>query len=134
LGVLAEPFPSFASLNVSYNATEFVRVFAGAGTLTFLGESLGGGVKYIFSPERPVSFVAGLGLSRSSLNGLLDSIFGGDVTSPQVIWSQTLSGGIDWQTESGFNLGLGLNWMYLSTSSEAVGTRVLPYLTLGWFF
>lgn len=133
LGVVSEPYPSILSLNIAYNLLDHLRLNAGAGTLIF-GSSYGIGAKYLFSPASSFSPILGLSASRTRLIDFISGAFGGRPSPDDIVWSSTLTGGVDWQAQNGFYLEAGLNWMWFASPSDIIGTRVLPYLNVGLFF
>jgi hypothetical protein len=130
LSGLGDPFPSIVGINVAYNVLDELRLSAGLGEAIF-GESVGFGVKYIILPERPVSPVMGLGITRTRIVDVFGGIFGGTPGPDDILVSGNFSAGADWQTDFGFNLGLGASWIF---ATEEIGIRVLPYINIGWFF
>lgn len=123
-GVL-DPLPTLVSLNVGYNATDFLRVVAGAGKVSFGTASvftLGGGPR-VMVPGWSLSPVAGISAAYVSVSG--DAGDNGFSASTVHIYG-TL--GLDWQTSGGFNMGVGYNVAFRS------GVGGLPYLHLGHYF
>jgi hypothetical protein len=91
-------------LNLAYNALDFLRLHAGAGD-----QHLTAGAQLLL-PRRGLTPVAGAGAHRQNEQ-----------------FEAFVSGGLDWQAESGFNVGASVE--YLPRVAEAQ-----PSVRLGWYF
>ncbi|MEK6577779.1 MAG: hypothetical protein AABZ55_01015 [Bdellovibrionota bacterium] len=134
LGLLGDPFPTLAGINLDYNVCSFARATAGYGSIsatTVGGElkatTIGAGIR-TFHPEWNFSPVVGLSWANVSVTstGTLGTLtVGGFGASASHLYATF---GLDWQAGSGFNFGAGYN---LSLKSGVGG---LPYINIGWFF
>lgn len=135
LGVLGDPFPTLVGVNLGFNIFDFLRVHGGVGKIsssTSFGTSsvsasattVGAGAR-LFVPGWNLSPTLGLGAAAVlyTSDGAAIRVQGFDASGAHVYGSF----GLDWQTASGFNLGLGYNISFRS------GIGGLPYLNLGWF-
>jgi hypothetical protein len=136
LGILGDPHPTVVGVNVAYNLTEYLRASVGFGkvststavvgsgfSLTTEDQSMttiGAAAKFLM-PNWNLSPAVTVGYSHISL---ADGMVFSDYKSSNVY----LGLGADWQAESGFNLGAGLN---LSMNS---GAPTAPYINVGMFF
>lgn len=131
VGILGDPAPTLLGINAAYNLTDYLRLTAGFGqvkaSVTLNGASsdqsmttLGAGAKLLY-PGWSLSPVLSLGYSHVSIDA-------GGIVADVAANNVFMGVGMDWQAESGFNFGLGLN----VAVSGASGT--LPYVNLGWFF
>lgn len=133
LGV-GTPNPGILSINVGYNIAEFMRAEAGysslsasIGTAEASASTIGFGVRgfmpgWRLSPTLGAHFAS---VSYSSNDSGLDVTVGGFNTSGSHVY---LSGGIDYQAQSGFHGGLGYTYSLRS------GIGGSTYVQLGWFF
>ena len=137
VGVFNDPAPSLFSINAGYNLTDYMRLSAGIGrlssSLSFGGQTpieasvttVGAGAKFMV-PGWSLTPTAGIGYSHvfySGTPGMLE--VGGFSGNGGHVY---VSGGLDWQAESGFNVGLGVN----QSLRADVGSSA--YINLGWFF
>ncbi len=132
LGLIGDPFPTLAGVNVGYNFFDFFRATAGLGQMsTTIGSfsasatTIGAGGRF-FVPGWNLSPVAGLSaafVSISQSGGTSLSVNGFNQSGFHIYGTI----GVDWQTASGFNLGVGYNLSF------APGVGGLPYLNLGWY-
>lgn len=135
LGILGDPHPTVVGVNLAYNVASFMRASlgfgkvsastisisdSGIGTEEVSMTTIGASAKFMV-PTWNLTPTASLGYSHVSL---------GDNTSfVDYKASNLYTGlGIDWQAESGFNLGAGMN---LSLNS---GAPSAPYINVGVFF
>jgi hypothetical protein len=126
---LIDPYPGVIGGIISFNVFDFVRARGGLnyysdtllGSLTTFGFGVQGFVPgWNFSPA--------LGLHWANVNYTAGTLLGdlqGFTSSGNHFY---FSGGIDWQAEGGFHIGLGINKSFKS------GVDLLPYLNIGWFF
>lgn len=137
LGILGDPHPTGIGLNVAYNVASFMRASVGFGKVTTgaaismdgngniaADESstttIGFATKFMI-PSWNLTPSASLGYSHISIS---DNTIVADYKSSNIY----LGLGGDWQAESGFNLGAGLN---LSLNG---GAPTAPYINVGVFF
>jgi len=135
LSILGDPHPTLAGANVAYNAFDFLRATAGLGRVSmsvsvpdasgdFIEEevasvtSLGVSTKF-FVPGWNFSPTIGLGYTHVFFSNVDVASIGSDNLYTNV--------GVDWQTESGFYVGAGMNVSLTGSAPTA------PYLNLGWF-
>jgi hypothetical protein len=135
IGILGDPHPTVVGFNVAYNVLDFMRASVGFGkvsvsTLT-VGSSgfatedtsmttIGVAAKFLV-PNWNLSPSASLGYSHVSIDS---NAIVTDYKSSNIY----LGLGGDWQAESGFNLGAGMN---LSLNG---GAPAAPYINVGMFF
>jgi hypothetical protein len=131
LGILGDPFPTLIGVNLGYNVFDFLRATAGIGQVsastgasTASATTLGAGARFLvpgwsLSPSAGLS-VAYLAYASDGLGISLGNYGAGGLHA-------YASFGVDWQTEGGFNLGLGYNVSFRS------GFGGMPYINLGWF-
>jgi len=134
LGILGDPHPTVVGVNVAYNVFNYLRASIGFGkisatTIDLSGSNgltetsmttLGASAKFLV-PGWNLSPSASLGYSHISFNGLL-------ADSDYKTNNFYLGIGGDWQAQSGFNMGAGLN------VSLNGGAPTAPYLNIGMFF
>lgn len=128
-GLLNDPFPTLIGLNLAVNVLSFLRINAGYGSISSSGvsvTSLGGGAKLMipgttFTPVLGINY-ANVNVSTTDPSAL--PIYGISANTKNTY----LNLGFDWQTQAGFNFGVGYNYSLLS------GVGGAPYLNLGWFF
>ncbi len=132
VGLLGDPFPTVIGVNLAYNVADFMRATAGfgkvsasIGTSTTSATTIGAGARFMV-PGWDISPTAGLSFAYVAVS----SDGGGSVS----VQNFTDSGahlygtlGVDWQTEGGFNLGLGYNFSFKS------GVGGMPYVNLGYY-
>ena len=135
LGILGDPHPTVVGVNIAYNVLDYLRASIGFGKISVssIGSSsdgfavedtsittIGAAAKFLV-PGWNLSPSATLGYSHLSFGGLLaDS----DYKTNNIYFG---AGG-DWQSETGFNVGVGLNVSMNGAAPTA------PYLNLGMFF
>lgn len=134
LGILGDPHPTVIGVNVAYNVNEYLRASLGFGKISastidlndptgFTDTSMttiGAAAKFLM-PGWNFSPSASLGYSHVFFDGMLADA---DYKSNNIY----LGLGGDWQAESGFNLGAGLN------VSINGGAPTAPYINVGMFF
>ena len=146
VGLLSDPFLSFASINLAYNVNEFLRVNGGFGTAgasastsssssSFSTSSFGLGIKALV-PHWEFSPVFGLNLSEMSLNSGFTGLFtvsGGTSINLLFFYPDI---GLDYQAKDGFELGFGFNIPMLINSnvSNQIPILFIPELNIGKFF
>ena len=135
LAILGDPSPTVAGLNIAYNLSDFMRINLGAGqysattsiTVDEKGNSsssdttvttVGAGAKFMV-PGWNFSPLVGINYSHVFVQGDEDV----NVARNNIYTDL----GADWQTQSGFNLGFGVN---VALTSNGISN---PYLNLGWF-
>ena len=126
LSVLGDPFPTALGINAAYNLKNFLRGHAGFGqvSVTTLGgatssmTTIGAGVDALW-PEWNLSPLVGVAYSRVFLSG------SGFNVSADNVYAKL---GIDWQSATGLNLGVGFNVALVGVSGST------PYVNAGWYF
>lgn len=127
------PFPSILGMNVNYNVTDWARATAGYGEISVSsGDSkasvttLGAGAD-AFVPGWSLSPTAGLRISKVDVSnsGGAELEVQGVEKSTTLLYAQA---GLDWQSQGGFNIGLGQ--VVGISGGKAAGS----YLNLGWYF
>ena len=138
-GAVGTPFPTLTGMNVAYNLRPDIRLFFGGGenkfttgltfsntgisTTTTTVSVMGGGAQY-FMTDWGFKPNVGMTVSQVKFEGDGDvSIMG--ISKPGTILSA--QAGFDWQSHSGYELGLGLQ-SALNVAASSI------YLNSGWFF
>lgn len=140
VGVVNEPAPSLLSVNAGYNVTDYLRLSAGLGrissslsTTDSLGNSasiegsattLGAGARFMV-PGWSLTPTVGLHAAHVFYSGTPMITLGGFDQNGGHVY---VSGGLDYQSKGGFNLGLGINKSFKSEIGNSA------YLNMGWFF
>lgn len=149
-GVLSDPFPTIAGMNMIFNVTDFVRVTAGAGlsrwqaylatpepfllgSLEYNVTSLTGGTGVkIFVPSWNLS--PNVGLNFSFIPGFGTGTFsflGQSVTShTQHAINLYANAGLEWITPFGLQFGAGINFPFFGPFTNLIR----PYAHLGFMF
>ncbi len=157
LSLIGDPVFCFGGLNAAYNVTPYLRLTGGLGycqagtevqtaggsteqTGTATGISVGAGAKFLV-PGWEFSPTLGLNLSEfiiSGLPSLWTSYSQGTAPSSLDYTFFYPNLGFDYQAKDGFNLGLGVNFIFFIGTPQNVTTDVssltIPYLNLGKFF
>lgn len=135
VGILGDPHPTGIGLNIAYNVLKFMRASIGFGKVSTASVSLdGSGIAAVEESQTTIGFATKwmmpdwnltpavtLGYSHVSLS---DGMVFADYKASNIYTGL----GVDWQAESGFNLGAGLN---LSLNG---GAPTAPYINVGMFF
>jgi hypothetical protein len=137
---LGNPFPTVFGLNAAYNVSPHLRAMAGYGevsvtssiTITDQGvatenitaKTYAAGAEYLFldTPLRPA---AGLHAGYFQVDGKGDISVNGFNSSSGYAYANI---GADWVSQSGLQVGAGINMAFLGTSSAGM------YLDSGWYF
>ncbi|MCC6278344.1 MAG: hypothetical protein IT289_10570 [Oligoflexia bacterium] len=135
LSLLGDPAPTLAGLNAAYNVTDYLRLHAGYGevkvttSVSMNGNTLGSSEASMTTlglgalttvPNWSLTPVAGVSYSRVFTSG--DGEF--NVNQNNVYGTV----GLDWQSEGGFNVGLGYNMAFTAKGFSN------GYINLGYFF
>jgi hypothetical protein len=130
---IGNPFPSIFGVNVSYNVLDYLRASIGFGEISVSGIDSSASVKTtgigadVMVPGWNLSPTAGLHISKVDVS----ASGGGSLSIQGIEESTTLvyaQGGLDWQAQGGFNLGLG------QTVGLSGGDASGSYFNIGWFF
>lgn len=138
VGLVSSPFPSLVGYNLSFNALNFLRLTAGYGSIsvgtndalatytadlkTIAFDAKGFLLDWNFAP-----FVC---LGYTSVSGTITGTTTAGGTSLASTGSSIYyGGGLDWQTNIGFNLGF--EYKMATISSNSIG---LPGVYFGWYF
>jgi hypothetical protein len=139
VGVLGDPHPTLAGVNLAYNLSPMMRASVGYGKVTVSSAAISitdDGISGSSTEESMTTLgaamkflVPGMNLSPSATVGyshiaLSDNLIIEDYKANNFY----LGLGADWQGESGLNLGAGMN---LSMNGAAPSA---PYFNLGYFF
>ena len=139
IAAIGTPFPTLTGLNVAYNLKPDLRLFFGGGenkfttglsfsdsgisTSTTTVSVMGGGAQY-FMTDWGFKPTVGMTLSQVKFDGDGEvSVMG--INKPGTILSG--QAGFDWQSHSGYEIGLGLQ-SALNVAASSI------YLNSGWFF
>jgi len=126
LSLLGEPHPTLLGVNVGYNFLDYLRASLGYGEVSVgMGDveasmSSLGVLGKASVPGWSFSPTLALGYTRVFTSSNLETNLGENNIYTQL--------GLDWQSKTGFNLGLGVN-VSLNGAAPAA-----PFLNLGWFF
>jgi hypothetical protein len=134
VGLITEPFPSVIGYNVSYNLAQFLRLGVGYGSISASGAGYSFDVKTIavdakaFLLDWNLSPFVNLGFTNVSgtISGT-GSASGLSLTSTGS--SIYYGGGLDWQTNFGFNIGFDFKVMSIGGQSLSA-----PGAYFGWYF
>lgn len=134
LSSLGDTVFGITSLNGAVNLNENFRGTLGLSLLPGGYFGVGLGAKYIILGNSPISPVVGVGISASSFfSGLYSSIsqiFNTPGPHPNTLgFMGNASLGVEWQSEAGFNLGIGASGVLLGAN-----VYLVPYLNVGWYF
>jgi len=127
------PFPSILGINANYHLNDFLKASVGYGEISVSSfestakvTTMGAGVD-AFVPGWSFSPTAGLHASKVDVSNS-----GGAELSVQGIEESTTmtyaQAGLDWQSQGGFNIGLG------QVVGLSGGKGSGSYLNLGWYF
>ncbi|MBS1958221.1 MAG: hypothetical protein JST80_01990 [Bdellovibrionales bacterium] len=131
--LFTEPFPSFLGLNLNYNLIDFMRLSVGFGnisysdtTLNISATTVGGDVK-LFIPRTSISPFGSIGYTLISGTrtgtGKISTL--GNVTPGQSV--VTFGAGLDYQSRSGFNIGI-------EFKANSGDSSFIPGGYIGYFF
>lgn len=136
LSLLGDPSPTIAGVNASYNILPYLRAHGGFGQVKMTtgisanGSSMEtkettvttiGAGAHLMVPTWNFTPVAGLGYSHVFVTGNAVST---NIGADNIYYKL----GFDWQGESGFNIGFGIN------SAITVAKFSIPYLNFGYYF
>ena len=133
VGVISDPFPSFISYQVKFNATPWLQVEGAYGTAGKTVKSYGGSAKVFLLPSWNLSPYIGGGYTMAKLSGAFT------LSSKTVNLAQKsmnvyyASAGIDNQSNIGFNFGGGINYA-LAPKVLTAQIKLLPQVYVGWVF
>ena len=135
LGILGDPHPTVLGANVAYNWLPFLRASLGFGqisvtSMSFNQNGFATEEKSMTTIGTAAKFmVPGWNLTPTASLGYSHVFFSEGITSTDFRANNIYMGfGGDWQAESGFNMGAGLNVSLNGAAPSA------PYLNLGMFF
>lgn len=135
-GILSEPVPTLTSYQVKYNVTDWLQFGGSYGAMKSGGNGLsayGVNAKLFLIRSWNLSPYVGGGFSFLKTDGDIEfsgQTIDGSQTSRKVIYA---SAGIDHQSNMGFNLGAGINYL-ISPSDIKELLPIVPGAYFGWVF
>lgn len=140
IGFLSDPFPTVMSYQLKYNATPWLQIMGGYGTISTTTvttsaklTSMGIGAKGFLVPSWNLSPYVSGNMTFAKATGdvtLGDQTISGSSSSRNVY---TVGIGVDHQANIGFNFGAGINYVLAPSDIKAVLSTV-THAYVGWFF
>lgn len=124
------PTPGGLGIGGDFYVLDNLRVGIGAGSVIWY-DTYGISTKYMFMHDKAISPFAGIQVNNTveHVSQVVGSVLGTE-SEAENIWHVNVDVGADWQTEAGFNVGLGVSFFAIK---GAIDNTVLPYLYVGFF-
>jgi opacity protein-like surface antigen len=132
-GFLSEPVPSIMSYHLKFNAMKWLQIGGGYGKVGSNLTSYGVNAKAFLMPSWNFTPYVGGGFTYAKVSG--DFTINGETVGTldekaNVIYA---SAGLDHQSNLGFNIGAGANFIFSPTELKDV-LPFVPHVYFAWFF